>query len=216
MLAPHSLLHWVFCEWGFADPPQQTFDPTSAAVSATQLDYYTRINMLHRFGFSQGLPTLLPWIRDRYVQHIDIYKTVVRRFVRTAQLHRLTNQPRRDGTLDRYAGFQYIDQSAGAMLVALFRPPGATPKRRSRLPGIAPPLSSPPHTLPTHRPLFVPALPLHQHPAPRLAMAQDPQKRRPARWGRPHALPAPSPTLHRKQRQAELRSRPGVFSAQMR
>jgi alpha-galactosidase len=138
MLAPDAILHWGFCEWGFADHPQQTFDPTSAAVSATQLDYYTRISMLHRFGFSQGLPTLLPWIRDRYVQHIDIYKTVVRRFVRTAQLHRLTNQPRRDGTLDRYAGFQYIDHTAGDMLVALFRLPGAKPKRRFWLHGIDP------------------------------------------------------------------------------
>jgi alpha-galactosidase len=138
MLAPDAILHWGFCEWGFADHPQQTFDPTSAAVTASQLDYYTRISMLHRFGFSQGLPTLLPWIRDRYVQHIDIYKTVVRRFVRTAQLHRLTNQPRRDGTLDRYAGFQYIDHTAGDMLVALFRLPGAKPKRRFWLHGIDP------------------------------------------------------------------------------
>jgi alpha-galactosidase len=138
MLAPDAILHWGFCEWGFADHPQQTFDPTSAAVTASQLDYYTRISMLHRFGFSQGLPTLLPWIRDRYVQHIDIYKTVVRRFVRTAQLHRLTNQPRRDGTLDRYAGFQYIDHTAGDMLVAFFRLPGAKPKRRFWLHGIDP------------------------------------------------------------------------------
>ena len=130
MLAPEAILHWGFCEWGFADHPQQTFDPTSAAVTASQLDYYTRISMLHRFGFSQGLPTLLPWIRDRYIQHIDIYKTIVRRFVRSARMFRLTNQPRRDGTLDRYAAFQYIDDTHGDMLVAIFRLPGAKPKRR--------------------------------------------------------------------------------------
>jgi alpha-galactosidase len=129
MLAPEAILHWGFCEWGFADHPQQTFDPTSAAVTASQLDYYTRISMLHRFGFSQGLPTLLPWIRDRYIQHIDIYKTIVRRFVRSARMFRLTNQPHRDGTLDRYAGFQYIDDIHGDMLVAIFRLPGAKPKR---------------------------------------------------------------------------------------
>ena len=129
MLAPEAILHWGFCEWGFADHPQQTFDPTSPSVTASQLDYYTRISMLHRFGFSQGLPTLLPWIRDRYIQHIDIYKQVVRRFVRSARVFRLTNQPRRNGTLDRYAGFQYVDNQAGDMLVALFRLPGAKPTR---------------------------------------------------------------------------------------
>jgi hypothetical protein len=45
-------------------------------------------------------------------------------------MHRLTNQPRRDGTLDRFAGFQYVMPGADRMLLALFRLPGAKPQRR--------------------------------------------------------------------------------------
>lgn len=130
MLAPDACLHWGFCEWGFADHPAQTFNPQSGALTPSQLDYYTRISMLRRFGFSQGLPTLLPWVRDRYAQHIADYQTIVREFVARATMHRLTNQPRRDGTLDRYAGFQYVLPGAHRMLIALFRLPGAKPQRR--------------------------------------------------------------------------------------
>ena len=130
MLAPDACLHWGFCEWGFADHPEQTFDPQSSALTPAQLDYYTRIGMLRRFGFSQGLPTLLPWVRDRYAQHIADYQKVVRPFVATATMHRLTNQPRRDGTLDRYAGFQFVMPGAMRMLLALFRLPGAKSQRR--------------------------------------------------------------------------------------
>jgi alpha-galactosidase len=129
MLAPDALLHWGFCEWGFADHPQQTFDPQSKDLTVSQLDYYTRIGMLRRFGFSQGLPTLLPWVADRYVQHINDYKNTIRRFVKYGVLHLQTNQPRRDGTLDRYAAFQYVLADSAESLLAVFRLPGAKPRR---------------------------------------------------------------------------------------
>lgn len=137
-LAPTAILHWHFGEWGYADHPQQTFDPTSTDVTPTQLDYYARIAMLHRIGFSLALPSLLPWIRQRYETHIAIYKDVVRRFIGSATLTRLTNQPRRDGTLERYAAFAYHDDAVGDLLIAVFRMPGAKPKRRIWIPGIDP------------------------------------------------------------------------------
>lgn len=138
MLAADALLHWGFCEWGFADHPQQTFDPRAPTLTPTQLDYYTHISMLHRFGFSQGLPDLPEWVHQRYAKHIHDYKHVVRRFVQQGKMVHLTNQPRRNGTLDRYAGFQYIMPGAHEMLVALFRLPGAKPQRRFYLADINP------------------------------------------------------------------------------
>ena len=138
MLAADALLHWGFCEWGFADHPQQTFDPRAQSLNCAQLDYYTHISMLHRFGFSQALPDLPDWVRHRYAKHIHDYKHVVRRFVQQGTLVRLTNQPRRDGTLDRFAGFQYVMPGAREMLVALFRLPGAKAQRRFYLDAINP------------------------------------------------------------------------------
>jgi alpha-galactosidase len=94
--------------------------------------------MLHRFGFSQGLPDLPDWVRQRYAKHIHDYKHIVRRFVQQGTLVRLTNQPRRNGTLDRFAGFQYVMPGAREMLVALFRLPGAKAQRRFYLDAINP------------------------------------------------------------------------------
>lgn len=136
MLAPDALLHWGFCEWGFADHPQQTFDPRDLTLTPHQLDYYTHISMLHRFGFSQGLPDLPVWVAQRYQTHIADYQHIVRRFVKQARLVHLTNQPRRDGTLDRFAGFQYVMPDATEMLIALFRLPGAKAQRRFYLDAI--------------------------------------------------------------------------------
>lgn len=138
MLAADALLHWGFCEWGFADHPQQTFDPRNPTLTQQQLDYYTHISMLHRFGFSQGLPDLPAWVVHRYRKHVADYQRIVRKFVKQARLVHLTNQPRRDGTLDRFAGFQYVMPDASEMLVALFRLPGAKPHRRFHLDAVDP------------------------------------------------------------------------------
>lgn len=135
MLAPDALLHWGFCEWGFADHPQQTFDPRATTLTPTQLDYYTRIGMLRRFGFSQGLPDLPEWVASRYAQHIRDYQQTIRRFVKDATYYHLTNQPRRDGTLERYAAFQYVRAAANESLLAIFRMPGA--KKARRIPVLA-------------------------------------------------------------------------------
>jgi hypothetical protein len=49
--------------------------------------------------------------------------------VKYGVLHHQTNQPRRDGTLDRYAAFQYVLAESAESLLAVFRLPGAKPRR---------------------------------------------------------------------------------------
>ena len=129
-LAPTAILHWSFGEWGFADHPDQTFDPRSPSLTMAQLDYYTHISMLHRCGFSQGLPDLPSWVAERYATHIREYQQVVRAFVAQGVLYRLTNQPRRDRTWDLFAGFQYVLPGAERILLCLFRLPGAKAQKR--------------------------------------------------------------------------------------
>jgi alpha-galactosidase len=136
MLAPDACLHWGYCEWTFAKHPHQHFDSRDPALQPHQLDYYTRISMLRRFGFSQKLPELPGWVADRYRGHIADYKAHVRRFVGQAELHRLTEQPLRDGRGERWAAFQYRQPDGGEHLLAVFRLHGGEERRTIRLVGL--------------------------------------------------------------------------------
>jgi alpha-galactosidase len=124
MLAPDSILHWSFGDWINKDPPpQQNFNPRDPRLEPHQLDYYTRISMLNVFGISQKLPELPAWVRARLTYHTRIYKDVVRPFVRDADLYRLTDQPRRDGSGPRWTAFQYSLPDHSEHLIFVFRLP---------------------------------------------------------------------------------------------
>lgn len=107
-LSPDRGLHWAYSEWFDRDYlPHQKFDPTDPTLTPRQLDFYTRISMLHAFGLSQRLPDLPDWVADRYRSHIALYKELVRPYLREAEVLELTEQTLRDGQGDRWAGFQY-------------------------------------------------------------------------------------------------------------
>lgn len=137
MLAPSVLLRWTYSEWinGY---PLQTFDPRDPNLKPHELDYFIRIGMLGVMGLSQKLPELPAWVRERYAQHIALYKSLVRRFVREADVYRLTGQPQRDGGGDRWAAFQYALPTMDEHLVFIFRLPGGAPARSFRLRAMQP------------------------------------------------------------------------------
>jgi alpha-galactosidase len=137
LLAPNVCLHWSFSEWrGEGRPAQQTFNPRDPNLKPHQLDYYTHMAMLGAFGFSQKLPELPAWVAERLAHHIQVYKSHVRRFVREADLYRLTDQPRRNGQGERWCAFQYSLTDASEHLLFVFRLPGAEPERAIRLAGL--------------------------------------------------------------------------------
>jgi alpha-galactosidase len=137
MLAPNACLHWSFSEWrGEGRPPQQNFNPRDPYLQPHQFDYYTRMAMLGAFGLSQKLPELPAWVAERLAHHIAIYKTHVRRFVREADLYRLTDQPRRSGEGERWCAFQYSLPDQTEHLLFVFRLPGAELSRAIRLQGL--------------------------------------------------------------------------------
>ncbi len=134
MLAPNACLHWSFGEWiNKNPPPPQNFNPRDPKLKPHQLDYYTRISMLNVFGFSQKLPELPAWVESRLSDHARIYKQHVRRFVKDAELYRLTDQPRRDGSGDRWSAFQYRLPDETESLLFVFRLPGGEESRTIRL-----------------------------------------------------------------------------------
>jgi alpha-galactosidase len=134
MLAADRLLHWAFSEWRpIGPPPKQNFDPHAPGLTRQQWDYYARIAMLGAFGLSHKLPTLPAWLAQRLTEQIHLYKTVVARFVREGDLYRLTEQPRRDGTGERWAAFQHSLPDKSEHLLFVFRLPGAEAQRAIRL-----------------------------------------------------------------------------------
>ncbi|HET7094069.1 MAG TPA: alpha-galactosidase, partial [Thermomicrobiales bacterium] len=138
MLAPERCLHWGWCEWTNTTHPHQTLDLHDPNLTQDQLDYYVRNGMLGAFGYSQRLPELPDWVRDRLTYHARQYKETVRRFVREGVVHRLTAQPQREGQGDRWAGFQYALPDGSAHLLFVFRLDGGEPERTLRLQGLDP------------------------------------------------------------------------------
>jgi alpha-galactosidase len=67
-----------------------------------------------------------------------MYQDVVRRFVRTGTVHRLTGQPKREGRGDRWAGFQYALADGFEQLLFVFRLHGGEPERVLRLRALNP------------------------------------------------------------------------------
>ncbi|MBE2267959.1 MAG: alpha-galactosidase [Anaerolinea sp.] len=141
-VAPDACLHWSFGDWiNKNPPPPQNFNPRDPKLKPHQFDYYTRISMLNVFGYSQKLPELPAWVEARLTAHTQIYKQHVRRFVKEADVYRLTGQPERDGGGDRWSAFQYRLPDQSESLLFVFRLPGAEPVRQICLQGLNPALT---------------------------------------------------------------------------
>jgi alpha-galactosidase len=134
-LPPNQLLHWGWSQWR-SRHSEQTLDPADPGLQPHQIDYYRRIARVGATGMSYGLPDVPDRFRDRLAANIQTYKDIVRPFVRTADLHRLTEQPRRFGKGVRWAGFQYSRPDTDSHLVVLFRLPGGEAERTIPLRGL--------------------------------------------------------------------------------
>ncbi|GIV64063.1 MAG: hypothetical protein KatS3mg045_1402 [Bellilinea sp.] len=138
MLAPNTLLHWTYSHWRNTDPPPyQRFDPFDPGLTRAKWDYYTRISMLGWYGISQKLTEIPGWLAERIGQHNRLYQREVRRFIREADLYRLTDQPRRSGVGERWAAFQYSLPDASQHLLFVFRLPGGEQQRTICLKNLA-------------------------------------------------------------------------------
>lgn len=139
MLAPNTLLHWTYSHWRNTDPPPyQRFDPFDSQLTRAKWDYYTRISMLGWYGISQKLIEIPAWLAERIRQHNRLYQREVRRFIREADLYRLTDQPRRSGIGERWAAFQYSLPDADEHLLFVFRLPGGEKQRVIRMQNLQP------------------------------------------------------------------------------
>ncbi|NLE45737.1 MAG: alpha-galactosidase [Chloroflexi bacterium] len=135
MVAPNACLHWPWSQTRGSFP---SLDLPTEEITGKQLDYYFRIGMLHTYGLSHRLPDLPDWIRERLAEHIRYYKDKVKPFILEADLYHLTEQPLRDGTGDRWCGFEYAMPDQKDVMVFVFRLPGGEPQRWIKLKGLLP------------------------------------------------------------------------------
>jgi alpha-galactosidase len=127
VLAPEVCLRWSWSE-SAQGSSEKRFDPHDPNLQPHQLDYYIRTALLGAAGFSLRLPDLPDWVRDRIRFHAHLYRERIRRFIRSGDLYRLTDQPRRIGDGERWCAFQL--SLPHEHVVFVFRLPGAEPARR--------------------------------------------------------------------------------------
>lgn len=135
MLPPDACLHFSYSDW-VGDHPSQRFKPDDPSLTPGRLDYFIRTGMLGAFGISQRLPILPDWVAERFQAHAALYRETIKRFVREADVYRLTEQPLRDGLGDRWAAFQYAMPDRSEMLLFVFRLDGGEAERTIRLEGL--------------------------------------------------------------------------------
>jgi alpha-galactosidase len=136
-LAPEVLLHWSFSPW-LHEHPHQRFDPSDPALTERRLDFYLRVAMLHAFGFSQRLPDLPDWIRRRLAFHARLYRKLVRQYISSARMYRLSDHPVGTWQDQRWVAFQYAMPGGDEHLVFVFRLRGAGGEARVRLAALQP------------------------------------------------------------------------------
>jgi alpha-galactosidase len=105
LLPPAAMLHWPMSEW-LGKHPQQNLNLRDPGLTEEHFDAIVRSGFLHRFGVSWRLPDLPDRWRERLSRHIDLYKEVVRPFIRSGELRRLTGPPLRHGNGELQPEFQ--------------------------------------------------------------------------------------------------------------
>jgi alpha-galactosidase len=105
LLPPAAMLHWAMSEFLWKHP-RQTLNLRNPSLTVDSFDMLVRAAFMHRFGISWRLPDLPERWRERFSRHVELYKNVVRPFVRNGDLRRLTETPRRDGTGEQQPAFQ--------------------------------------------------------------------------------------------------------------
>ena len=141
LLPPAAMLHWTMSEFRWKHP-KQTLDLRDPSLTEGSFDAMVRAAFMHRFGISWRLPDLPERWRERFARHVELYQRVVRSFVRSGDLRRLTETPRRDGGGEQQPAFQLsrddqhlllgfaLDPASNGLVI---RPTALSPEKRYRL-----------------------------------------------------------------------------------
>lgn len=125
MAAPNVCLKFSNSEWGGSHASRalelrQDYNPRDPNVSLAESDTYFRSAMLHNFAVSQRLPDLPDRVASRLHAHVSVYRSLVRDFVESGGLVRLTDQPLRSGG-ERLPAFQLSLNDRDRHLLFVFR-----------------------------------------------------------------------------------------------
>jgi alpha-galactosidase len=138
LLHPSVCYHFVWSQNRVSYKSNLDKDPIKPDMPAHQLTYMVRAVMLGALAFSYRLPDLPPWCAKLLEVHVRTYREVTGRFVRDANLHRLTGQALRTGGGDRWNAFLYVMPNQSEAVLFVFRLPGGEETRVLKLKGLDP------------------------------------------------------------------------------
>lgn len=140
MLHPSACLHWswsqTYGDFHFYPGAEQM--PVKEDMPRYVFDYYIRNAMLKNPGYSYRLPELPQWCLERLEYHTRFYKNNVSRFIKEADMYRLTGQALRTGGGDRWNAFQYVTEDMNDAVLFVFRLAGSDKERVLKLRGLEP------------------------------------------------------------------------------
>lgn len=129
MLHPSKCLHWSWSQTREGNNTNIDKNPLKPDMKKHSLDYYVRISMLGGFGYSYRMTDLPTWIFERLKYHAGFYKNTVRKYIRDAEMYRLSEQALRNGGGDRWNVFQYVTASQDESIIFVFRLMGSESER---------------------------------------------------------------------------------------
>jgi alpha-galactosidase len=138
MLHPSACLHWSWSQTRDTFTFNVDNNPVKSEMPIYKFDYIIRNSMLSNFGYSYRLPEFPKWCMERLEHHTKFYKETVCRFIRDADIYRLTGQVLRDGGGDRWNAYLYVAEDKNDAIMFVFRTACSKRGRVIKLKGLNP------------------------------------------------------------------------------
>jgi alpha-galactosidase len=138
MLHPSACYHFTWSQNIVQYDSNLDKDPIKPDMPRHKFDYIIRANMLNGFGISYRLPEFPDWAKTRLKELIRFFKTVGRRFVGQADMHRLTGQTHRFGGGEDWNAYLYVMPDRAEAMLCVFRLENSAAERTFMLTGLDP------------------------------------------------------------------------------
>ncbi len=136
MLHPSVCYHFTWSQNRVFYESNIDKDPIKDDMKQSKLDYIVRADMLDMLGYSYRLPELPKWCAERISYHSKLYKEVIGRFIKEADMYHLTGQALDSGRGDKWNSFLYVMENKEEAVMFVFRLPCGENERKIVLKGL--------------------------------------------------------------------------------
>lgn len=136
MLNPSVCFHFAWSQNRVLYKSNIDKDPIKADMPQYKFDYIIRASMLNFLGYSYKLPDLPGWCKERLAHHTHLYKDIIGKYVRDADMYRLTGQALRTGEGEHWNAYLYVKEDMEDAVLFAFRLLGGEKERCFKLKGL--------------------------------------------------------------------------------